>query len=252
MIRIGKPMALQQMCDMAALPSPRGQYELTEKLRQLILPLVTHIHSDEYREAFTTFRGLIEYTGKKQSLLDRQEFFTYVANDLTAKEEHTEFLQNVLSPLYEQHQQLQVAHDFVPERSNLLHRFLLFIFMPLALPTLVSFSPIYFAAEGLVSRFIKDRLFRNSIRATIWIFLAPLYAMVLIGIIWISFGSIAAASTFSVLLISGAIARHWIHGARDFGQWMKKFFVSGTSDWKSYFHLRSEFTEYIRAHYGKL
>lgn len=254
MIRIGEPVALQQLCDISALPSPKGQYELTEKLRQLLLPLVTHLQSDEYREAFTTFRGLIEYTGKKQTLLERQEFFTYVANDLTIKAEHTAFLKNVLTPLHEQHQQLQVPHDFVPERSNIFRRCLLFILLPLALPALVSFSPIYFAAEGLVSRFIQDRLFRNSIRATIWIFLAPLYAMILMAIMGISFGIIAAASTFSVLLLSGAIARHWIHGVRDFGQWikMKKFFASVTADGKSYSHLRTEFTEYIRAHYGKL
>jgi len=254
MIRIGEPIALQQLCDITSLPTPKGQYELTEKLRQLLLPLVTHLSSDEYREAFTAFRGLIEFTGEKKTLADRQEFFTTVANELSDNPDHTGFLKEVVTPLFEQHQKLELQHDFVPERSNTLRRLLLFILLPFVLPALVTFSPIYFTAEVLVSRFIQDLLFRNSIRATLWIFLTPLYVAVLMGIMGTCYGMIAAASTFSVLLLSGAIARHWIHGARDFRQWitMKKISSSNTAEGKSYAHLRSQFIEYIRSHYGKL
>ena len=254
MIRIGEPVALENLCDSAALASPKGQYELTEKLRQLLLPLVTHIHSDEYREAFTTFRGLIEYTVGRKTLIERQERFTHIANDITAKEEHSEFLINVVAPLFEHHQRLHLQHDFVPERSNAFHRILLFLLLPLAMPAIVLFSPIYIGAEVLVARFIQDRLFRNSIRATIWVFLTPVYALLWIGIMGMSFGMIAAASTFSVLLISAAVARFWIHGARDLGQWitMKKIAASGRTVAKSYIQLRGEFMKYIQAHYGKL
>ena len=254
MIRIGKPVALQELCDIHALPSPKGQYELTEKLRQLLLPLVTHIQSDDYREAFTTLRGLIEFTSGKKTLLERQEFFTYFVNDVAAREQHSEFLSNVVSPLFEQHQKLKLQHDFVPERSSVLRRCWLFILLPLVSPALVFFSPIYVCAESLVSRFIQDRLFRNSIRATLWIFLAPLYALACIAMMGMSFGLIAGASAFSVLFLSSAIARHWIHGARDFRQWMRwgKLSSENREEWKSYNQLRIQFTDYIRVHYGKL
>ncbi len=254
LIRIGKPVELAQLCDLGVLNTARGQYELTEKLRRLLLELVTHIQTDDFREAFTNFRGLIEHIGHKDTLSQRQRFFTQIVNDLGEDEKHKNFLFNVVEPLHSIHEQLRLPHDFVPERSTSLRRLWLLIMLPLALPALLTFAPIHLAAEWLVSRFIQDRLFRNSIRATIWIFLTPIYALFVIGIVAWIFGFIPAAASFSILLLSGAIARHWVHGARDILQWMKmkKIHSSHAEKCRSYKKLRKEFTTYIREHYAKL
>lgn len=120
--------------------------------------------------------------------------------------------------------------------------------IPAAIGALV-FGPFYLFAEAITNKIVKDPLFSNSIRISIWTFLAPLY-MVLIGfmVCWWEHSIWMLLPTIFVLTVFGLLALQWWPVCKKFLHAMrcKKYAASGNEDFAAWLQTRQQLMDWIK------
>lgn len=210
-IVIGKPIPLEQYREGFNADPGRTQNTLLQEIRHALDAVMIDIQDDHMYPALDGMRALSNKASNSNSL--EKQFWFYHA--LCARTRHekvfAEHVKDLGGEYVDGMKALDIKEVDYEENYSYLNLLPLIVMAPFVLAGVIAFAPMYLFTEWLQKKLVKDPLFKNSIRVVTWLFLTPVWILIMFVVSWICSGFwLWALSITASLCACGMFALWWM------------------------------------------
>lgn len=210
LIRIGQPISLDDYQN-RFLDQTKAQNTLMNEVKLALRDVMIDIQHNEAYDATFAVEDLCHMLSGGENLSDRFDYYHALVQRVNDDDDIQDEIIELAGPYVKSMAALQLDEKYYREKGmSALEWLSFFLLIPLVIPALVFFYPLYFGIEYAVKRMVKDPLFVNSIRMCFWTFILPVWWLMGIGIgslfldaAWVAW--LAGAG----LLLSGFLTLKW-------------------------------------------
>ncbi len=210
LIKVGKPINLE-IYENRFVDQVKAQNALMSDIRLALQDVMIDIQHNEAYDATYALEDLCHTLSGDEGLSGRFDYFHALVKLVNDDDDVQDKVIELAAPYAKAIQALQISEKYYREKGMSATEWIsFFALIPLVIPALFFFYPIYFLIEYFVKRIVKDELFKNSIRMCFWTFTLPLWLIFMLLIFSFFLKSIGLILALGgVLLLSGLVSLKW-------------------------------------------
>jgi 1-acyl-sn-glycerol-3-phosphate acyltransferase len=248
LVNVGRPIEVKRLLG-DITDTARAQNVLLAEIRAALKQVMIDIEPNDMYEYVYGVEFLCYKMADTNDLGKQFNYYHRFVSCMNTQAKHLDAFAVLAKPyLNLQHKLHLYEQDFEEKGLSLGKSVLLVLGAIPALLGAIVFAPFYIFAESVTKKIVKDPLFSNSIRLSIWTFLAPVY-MLLLGaaICWSEQSVWMLLPTIFVVMVLGWLAVQWWPLGKKFMHAMRcrKYVATGNKEYTTWLQTRQQLISWI-------